>query len=186
MNQTKEEYFQIIKHCRELFIQKSRDYGTSWQIMRLPSITDQIFIKARRIRSVQETGLNKVGEGIENEFVGIINYCIIALMLMDMSELSDVDKSHYIEQLEFHYDAQVQTTWTLLEKKNHDYGEAWRDMRVSSLTDIILSKLLRLKQIEDNSGLTLVSEGPEGSYRDMLNYAVFALIKLTISPVQNS
>lgn len=154
--------------------------------MRLPSITDQIFIKARRIRSIQETGTNKVGDAIETEFVGIINYCVIALLLMEMQTLEEKDLPAYLQGLDARYDEQVAKTWELLERKNHDYGEAWRDMRVSSLTDIILSKLLRLKQIEDNEGLTLVSEGPEGSYRDMLNYAVFALIKLTLSPAENS
>lgn len=186
MNQTKSEYFQVINHCRDLFVRKSRDYGTSWQIMRLPSITDQIFIKARRIRSIQETGTNKVGDAIETEFVGIINYCVIALLLMEMQVMEEKDIPSYLQGLDARYDEQVAKTWELLERKNHDYGEAWRDMRVSSLTDIILSKLLRLKQIEDNEGLTLVSEGPEGSYRDMLNYAVFALIKLTLSPTENS
>ena len=154
--------------------------------MRLPSITDQIFIKARRIRSIQETGTNKVGDAIETEFVGIINYCVIALLLMEMQTLEEKDLPAYLQGLDARYDEQVAKTWELLERKNHDYGEAWRDMRVSSLTDIILSKLLRIKQIEDNEGLTLVSEGPEGSYRDMLNYAVFALIKLTLSPAENS
>lgn len=186
MNQTKIEYFQIVAQCRDLFIRKSRDYGTSWQIMRLPSITDQIFIKARRIRSIQETGTNKVGDGVEGEFIGIINYCVIALMLLEMQALPETEQAAYLTVLESHYDAQINKTWELLERKNHDYGEAWRDMRVSSLTDIILSKLMRLKQIEDNDGITLVSEGPEGSYRDMLNYAVFALIKLTLSTDKKS
>lgn len=186
MNQTKTEYFLIVAQCRDLFIRKSRDYGTSWQIMRLPSITDQIFIKARRIRSIQETGANKVGDAVEGEFIGIINYCVIALMLLEMQALPEKEIPAYLNKLEQHYDAQISQTWDLLERKNHDYGEAWRDMRVSSLTDIILSKLMRLKQIEDNDGITLVSEGPEGSYRDMLNYAVFALIKLTLSPDKKS
>jgi hypothetical protein len=186
VNQTKTEYFQVIQHCRDLFVQKNKDYGTSWQIMRLPSITDQIFIKARRIRSIQETGTNKVGENIENEFVGIINYCVIALLLMQLQTLEESDVLQFLKGLDARYDDQVAKTWDLLERKNHDYGEAWREMRVSSLTDIILSKLLRLKQIEDNEGLTLVSEGPEGSYRDMLNYAVFALIKLTMTPIEKS
>lgn len=171
-----------------MFSRKTFDYGTSWQILRLPSLTDQIYIKANRIRSIEETGTNKVGDAVEGEYVGIINYCVIALMLMDLKDLSESDREIYLQadNIMRHYDEKVQKTWDLLEKKNHDYGEAWRNMRVSSLTDIILTKLLRLKQIEDNKGLTLVSEGPEGSYMDMLNYAVFALIRMTLTEKNNS
>ena len=175
-DKTGEEYSQIIENCRGLFKNKSSDYGTAWRILRLPSITDQIFIKANRIRSVQEKGVNKVGEDITNEFVGIINYSIIALIQMDL-ENDDRMEIPLPELMEL-YDRHASETKALLSDKNHDYGEAWRDMRVSSITDIILMKLLRVKQIEDNAGQTLVSEGVDANYMDLINYAVFALILL--------
>jgi len=145
-------------------------------VLRLPSITDQIFIKAQRIRSIQEKGVQKVGDPVRDEFVGIINYCIIALLQIRLEGTSDLDIK--FEKLEPLYDKAVDETFDLLQNKNHDYGEAWRDMRVTSITDIILMKLLRVKQIEDNQGKTLVSEGIEANYQDMINYSVFALIKL--------
>jgi hypothetical protein len=153
---------------------KAADYGTAWRILRLSSITDQIFIKANRIRSIQEKGVNKVGEDISNEFVGIINYCIIALIQDRMSDRDQMEVP--LDDLMTAYDEFADNTKALLADKNHDYGEAWRDMRVSSITDIILMKLLRVKQIEDNEGQTLVSEGIDANYMDMINYAVFALI----------
>lgn len=157
-------------------MKKASDYGTAWRILRLSSITDQIFIKANRIRSIQEKGVNKVGEDISNEFIGIINYCIIALIQdrMGSSEQMEVP----LDELMADYDEFANNTKALLADKNHDYGEAWRDMRVSSITDIILMKLLRVKQIEDNEGQTQVSEGIDANYMDMINYAVFALILL--------
>lgn len=155
---------------------KASDYGTAWRVLRLPSITDQIFIKANRIRSVQEKGVNKVGEAIADEFVGIINYCLIALI---QGHLSDDNRMEIpVDELMALYDRYTEETKSLLADKNHDYGEAWRDMRVSSITDIILMKLLRVKQIEDNAGKTKVSEGVNANYMDMINYAVFALILL--------
>ena len=155
---------------------KASDYGTAWRILRLPSITDQIFIKANRIRSIQDKGVNKVGEAITDEFIGIINYCLIALIQI---ELDDDDRLELkVEELMSLYDQFVENTRQLLENKNHDYDEAWRDMRVSSITDIILMKLFRVKQIEDNAGKTKVSEGVDANYMDMINYAVFALILL--------
>lgn len=173
---TEGQYRQVIKRCKELFLKKNKDYGTAWRILRLPSITDQIFIKAQRIRTLQETGVNRVGEGIEPEFVGIINYCVMALIQLELRGDSRMDiPTELLEQL---YDGQIQQVMDLLFAKNHDYGEAWRDMRVSSMTDIILMKLLRTKQIEDNQGNTLVSEGVAANYMDMINYAVFCLIKL--------
>lgn len=175
MSQTETEYRQVIQRCKELFLKKNQDYGTAWRILRLPSITDQIFIKAQRIRTLQETGVSKVGEGIEPEFVGIINYCVMALIQLHLTDDRRTDiLTAELEQL---YDAQVSRVMDLLFAKNHDYGEAWRDMRVSSMTDIILMKLLRTKQIEDNRGATLVSEGVEANYMDIVNYAVFSLIK---------
>ncbi len=177
MTKTEAEYRQVIDRCKSLFLKKNQDYGTAWRILRLPSITDQIFIKAQRIRTLQETGISKVGEGIEPEFVGIINYCVMALIQLELQNdrRTDIPPAE-LEQL---YDAQVGRVMDLLFAKNHDYGEAWRDMRVSSMTDIVLMKLLRTKQIEDNQGATLVSEGVDANYMDMINYAVFCLIKLT-------
>ncbi len=174
--QTSNEYKEVISRCKELFRKKTIDYGTAWRIFRLPSITDQIFIKAQRIRSIQEKGNQKVNDPIEDDFVGIINYCLIALL--QISYLKDERMEIPFEELEPAYDHWVNETRGLLENKNHDYGEAWREMRVSSMTDIILMKLLRTKQIEDNQGQTLVSEGIEANYQDMINYAVFCLIKL--------
>jgi hypothetical protein len=174
-NQTENEYKIVINSCRSLFEKKTTDYGTSWRIMRLPSITDQILIKAQRIRSIQEKGKQLVDEGIENEFIGIINYCIIAIIQLGLTENAPVElEPNWVLEK---YDTEATETLQLLLKKNHDYGEAWREMRVSSITDIILMKLHRVKQIEDNNGKTLVSEGLDANYRDMLNYSVFALIR---------
>lgn len=156
--------------------QKTKDYGTAWRILRLPSLTDQIFIKAQRIRSLQENEVRKVDEDETSEFIGIINYCIMALVQIDKGIASQPDLN-YEEAVKL-YDEKITLTKKLMEDKNHDYGEAWRDMRVSSLTDLILQKLLRVKQIEDNKGKTLVSEGIDANYQDMINYAVFALIHL--------
>ncbi len=170
------EYTQVIKACKDLFEKKTRDYGTAWRILRLPSITDQIFIKAQRIRSIQEKGSQKVSDDISGEFIGIINYCIIAMMQMELVENSSLELPY--ETLDPIYNRLSAETMELLMNKNHDYGEAWREMRVSSMTDIILMKLLRVKQIEDNRGKTLVSEGIKANYQDMINYSVFCLIKL--------
>jgi hypothetical protein len=173
---TATEYKKVISTCKTLFEKKTRDYGTAWRILRLSSITDQIFIKAQRIRSIQEKGVQKVDDPIKDEFIGIINYCIIALIQIRLGDSQEMDVK--FEALEPLYDDAVNETFNLLENKNHDYGEAWREMRVTSITDIILMKLLRVKQIEDNQGKTLVSEGVKANYQDMINYAVFALIKL--------
>ena len=170
------EYREVIATCKTLFEKKTRDYGTAWRILRLPSITDQIFIKAQRIRSIQEKGSQKVEDPVRDEFIGIINYCIIAMIQIKLSQSEKTDLS--FEELEPHYNEAVSETFQLLENKNHDYGEAWREMRITSITDIILMKLLRVKQIEDNAGKTLVSEGVKANYQDMINYSVFALIKL--------
>ena len=169
-------YKQIIENCKRLFSKKTKDYGTAWRILRLPSITDQIFIKAQRIRSIQEKGTQKVGDPVEDEFIGIINYCLIAMIQLQLRDSDPVEMTW--DELEPKYDEAANETFNLLENKNHDYGEAWRDMRVTSITDIILMKLLRVKQIEDNQGNTLVSEGVKANYQDMINYAIFALIKL--------
>lgn len=179
MSQTETEYRQVIQRCKELFLKKNQDYGTAWRILRLPSITDQLYIKAQRIRTLQEKGISKVGEGIEPEFIGIINYCVMALIQLHLQHDSRMDIP--TDELEMLYNQQVGRVMDLLFAKNHDYGEAWREMRISSMTDIILMKLLRTKQIEDNQGTTLVSEGVEANYMDMINYAVFCLIKLGIA-----
>lgn len=174
MKNTSEEFDKIISVCRELFINKTKDYGTAWRILRLPSLTDQIFIKAQRIRTLQENSSHKVDEGEASEFIGIINYSIMALIQLDKGIGTEPDLT--LDEAVTLYDEKVVLTKSLMEAKNHDYGEAWRDMRVSSLTDLILQKLLRVKQIEDNKGKTLVSEGLDANYQDMLNYSVFALI----------
>jgi len=173
---TVSQYREVITTCKELFLKKTRDYGTAWRILRLPSITDQIFIKAQRIRSVQEKGRQKVGDPVQDEFIGIINYCVIALLQIQLEGSSRTELS--AEEIVPLYDAAIEETLQLLDNKNHDYGEAWRDMRVSSITDIILMKLMRVKQIENNEGKTLVSEGVKANYQDMINYAVFALVLL--------
>lgn len=175
VEKTATEYREVIATCKALFEKKTRDYGTAWRILRLPSITDQIFIKAQRIRSIQEKGAQKVDDPVKDEFIGIINYCIIAMIQINLA----TDKMDLtFEELEPYYDEAVDETFRLLQNKNHDYGEAWREMRVTSITDIILMKLLRVKQIENNAGKTLVSEGVKANYQDMINYSVFALIKL--------
>lgn len=174
MKSTESEYQEIIQYCQDLFTKKNKDYGTSWRILRLPSITDQIFIKAQRIRTIQDKGVQKVNEDVSSEFIGIINYCVMALI-----QIAAVEQNQEIDDsaLTNLYNSQVNEVKELLFNKNHDYGEAWRDMRVSSMTDIILMKLLRIKQIEDNQGLTLVSEGVKAGYQDIINYSVFCLIK---------
>jgi hypothetical protein len=175
-SKTTDEYKEVIKRCKEVFIKKTKDYGPAWRVLRLPSITDQIFIKAQRIRSIQEKGHQKVDDDVVSEFVGIINYCIIAMIQISLGE--DTDEQVPMDKLEILYDRSAQETLSLLENKNHDYDEAWKDMRISSITDIILMKIHRVKQIEDNLGKTLISEGVKANYQDMLNYAVFCLIKL--------
>lgn len=168
------QYKEIIKTCQSLFEKKTQDYGTAWRILRLPSITDQIFIKAKRIRTIQELGVQKITDDINSEFQGIINYCIMALIQIKLADSAHMDIP--LKELSLLYQEEVKQSLDLFIQKNHDYGEAWRDMRVSSITDIILMKLLRTKQIEDNQGKTLVSEGVDANYRDMMNYSIFALI----------
>ena len=178
MEQTIAEYDSIIKKCEDIFAKKMKDYGSAWRILRISSLTDQIFIKAQRIRSIEQKGEQKIQDGVAGEFVGIVNYAIVGLIQLDLGV------SEQSEDLEFQsvmkmFSKQTSISKNLMIDKNHDYGEAWRDMRVSSLTDLILQKLLRVKQIEDNNGNTLISEGVDANYLDMLNYAVFALIKLS-------
>jgi hypothetical protein len=178
-NNTSTEYDAVIKVCKNLFIKKTTDYGTAWRILRPSSITDQIFIKAQRIRTLEEKKVSKVGEDIIGEYIGIINYCVIAMMQLELptnapQELNPADVA-------INFDQKILETKELMFAKNHDYGEVWRDMRVSSLTDLILMKILRVKQIEDNLGKTLASEGISANYQDMINYSIFALIKLGVS-----
>jgi len=176
MNLTDKQYDEVVTACRELFIKKMRDYGTAWRILRPRSITDQIFIKAQRIRSIEDKGTQKVSEGIASEFTGIINYSVMALIQLELNDYDDITLD--IDEATRLYDKYIALAKSLMEDKNHDYGEAWRDMRISSLTDIILMKVFRTKQIEDNEGITEVSEGVDANYFDMINYAVFALIKI--------
>lgn len=175
---TSHEYDSVIAVCKSLFLKKTKDYGTAWRILRPSSITDQIFIKAQRIRTLEEKKVSKVGEDITSEYIGIVNYCVIAMLQLDLSD-SDPNELE-VELVENLFDQRVNETKELMFAKNHDYGEAWRDMRISSLTDLILMKILRVKQIEDNLGQTVVSEGVKANYQDMLNYSVFALIKLGV------
>ena len=177
MQQTIFEYDSIIKKCKDIFANKMKDYGSAWRILRISSLTDQIFIKAQRIRSIEEKGFQKIEEGTRNEFIGIVNYAIIGLIQLDLGVSEQPEEMGYNKVMN-NFEKHVDTAKELMLAKNHDYGEAWRDMRISSLTDLILQKLLRVKQIEDNKGSTLISEGVDANYLDMLNYAVFALIKL--------
>ncbi len=176
MTKTEEEFEIVTKRCRDIYKKKSRDYGTSWRILRLPSLTDQIFIKANRIRTLEVKGVSMVGEGIKPEFMGIVNYGIIALIQLELgyAEHEDIDEKKAIEL----YDKYAKSTLELMLAKNHDYDEAWRNMRITSYTDLILMKINRTKQIEDLAGNTLVSEGVDANYMDMINYSVFGLIKL--------
>ncbi len=177
MEQTLEQYDQALAKCRDIFLKKTKDYGTAWRILRPKSLTDQIFIKAQRIRTIEETGENKVGEDVSSEYIGIVNYCIMAQLQLEMGVSDETELSY--ERAESLYDSKAKETRSLMIMKNTDYGEAWRDMRVSSLTDLILMKILRTRQIEDNDGKTLISEGLDANYMDMMNYAMFALIRLS-------
>jgi heme oxygenase len=175
---TAEQYANIINTAREIFLKKNHDYGSAWRILRTSSLTDQIYIKASRIRTLEEAKESKVEEGIEPEYIGIVNYSVMALIQLEKG--SDEKDIHMADEvLAAMYDEKINETQALMERKNHDYGEAWRDMRTSSMTDLILMKLLRIKQIEENDGQTIISEGLDANYQDILNYAVFALIKIS-------
>lgn len=175
---TSKEYDAVIAVCRSLFLKKTKDYGTAWRILRLSSITDQLFIKAQRIRTLEEKKISKVGEGIIPEYIAIVNYCVMAMIQAELTEADPYEMP--LEEVTILFDEKVQETKDLMLAKNHDYGEAWREMRISSLTDLILMKIFRVKQIEDNQGATLASEGVHANYQDMLNYAVFALIRMEV------
>lgn len=177
MSDTITQFDNALAMCRDIFVKKLTDYGASWRIMRPQSVTDQIFIKATRIRSLETKGISKVGEGILPEFIAIVNYGIIGLIQLKLG-YSDTDDMS-VEEVTMLYDKLIAETRELMIRKNHDYDEAWRGMRVHSYTDIILQKLMRTKQIEDNNGMTIISEGIDANYQDMINYSVFAIIKLT-------
>ena len=177
MVNTAQQYDTIIAKCSDIFGKKTKDYGTAWRILRTSSLTDQIFIKAQRIRTLEENGFSKIGEGIEDEFIGIINYCVMAIIQLELIDSTNLELE--TEEATSLYKKYFLEAKALMERKNHDYGEAWRDMRVSSFTDLILMKLLRVKSIEDNKGKTIMSEGIDANYYDMINYAVFALIQMS-------
>ena len=176
MLQTNEQYDSIIAICQDIFSKKMQDYGSAWRILRTSSLTDQIYIKAKRIRSIEEKGVSKVDEGVFPEFIGITNYAIMALIQLELD--GDEDLEIEKDRCLFMYDAYFVQAKDLMSNKNHDYDEAWRDLRVSSLTDLILMKLMRIKQIEDNKGETIISEGLDANYLDIINYAVFAMIRI--------
>ena len=180
MNNTSKQFEEIINICKDIYVKKMKDYGSAWRVLRAPSLTDQIFIKAQRIRSIEEKGMQKIQEDIRSEYIGIVNYCVIALIQLELGISNDVENIDLKTGTEL-YDKYIYKAKSLMEDKNHDYGEAWRDMRIGSLTDIILMKLLRTKQIEDHDGKTFISEGVDANYFDMINYAIFALIKISES-----
>ena len=177
MQNTSQQYDEAISLCKDIFLKKMKDYGTAWRNLRPTSLTDQIFIKAQRIKSIEEKGTQKIEDDIKGEYIGIINYCAIALIQIELA--GDTRMELPYNEVEGLYLKYLDQTKKLMEDKNHDYGEAWRDMRISSLTDLILMKIFRVKQIEDNQGKTIISEGVDANYMDMINYSVFALIKLT-------
>jgi len=176
MQNTSQQYDAAISQCKDIFLKKMKDYGTAWRNLRLTSLTDQIFIKAQRIKSIEEKGTQKINDDIKGEYVGIINYCLIGLIQIDLENDTRIDLPY--DEVAVLYEKNINKTKQLMLDKNHDYGEAWRDMRISSLTDLILMKIFRVKQIEDNKGKTIISEGIDANYMDMINYSVFALIKL--------
>lgn len=178
---TQQQFEQAIALCRDIFVKKMYDYGTAWRVLRIPSLTDQIYIKANRIRSLQTKGVSKVGEGIVPEFIAIVNYAIMGLIQLELGVADGTNKADlHDERMAEAYDKQVESALQLMLRKNHDYDEAWRLMRVSSYVDFILTKVFRTKQIEEHEGNTLVSEGIDANYLDMLNYAIFAIIKLEV------
>jgi len=173
---TLNQYNEQLQLCKEIFSKKTKDYGTSWRVMRPKSVTDQLFIKAQRIRTLEETGVSKVGDGIEGEFQALVNYGLMALI--QLVNKPNIEGSMPADEALRLYEQQAHVVRQVMIAKNHDYGEAWRDMRVSSFTDLILTKLLRIKQIEDNQGKTIISEGLDGHYTDIINYSLFALIRI--------
>ena len=176
LSRTENQFETVICQCREIFLAKMRDYGTAWRILRTSSLTDQIYIKAQRIRSIEEKGESKVNEGIKPEYIGIVNYSVIALIQLELGTSDRLELT--VDEAQLYYDKYIYAARNLMLDKNHDYDEAWRNMRLSSLTDIILMKLMRTKQIEYNDGKTCISEGVDANYYDIINYAIFAMIKM--------
>lgn len=176
MRDTSSQYDSIIKICSDIFEKKMKDYGAAWRVLRTSSLTDQLYIKTKRIRNIEEKGLSKVDEGVREEFIGIVNYSIMALVQLEEGLTENIDMP--AEKAQHFYNKYVEKAKSLMMNKNHDYDEAWREMRISSLTDMIFQKILRIKKIENNKGQTLISEGIDANYLDMINYAVFALIRL--------
>ncbi len=186
MANTSEQYDEMIRYCQEVFTKKASDYGTAWRILRTSSLTDQIFIKANRVRSIQEKGETRIAEGIIPEFVGIVNYAVMALIQLEIGVAAGSEQATMdTKEATALFAKYIQAAKSLMMNKNHDYDEAWRQMRISSLTDIILMKLLRIKSIEDHNGTTLVSEGLDANYFDIINYAMFALIRLVLEKEQS-
>lgn len=173
---TENQFDTVIENCLDIFSKKMKDYGSAWRILRLPSLTDQIYIKAQRIRGIQTNRSKKIDEGQVSEFIGIVNYSVMSLIQIDLGVVDEPDLN--MNQALNNYKKQIDIVKNLMKDKNHDYREAWREMRISSLTDLIIQKLLRVKQIEDNDGETLISEGIDANYQDIINYSVFALILL--------
>ncbi len=176
MSKTTEQFDFVIKQCKDIFIKKMLDYGSAWRVMRNPSIVDQIFIKTQRIRTIDDKGTQKIKEDIGSDYIGIVNYSIIGLIQLELE--NDTRQDISVEEAGKLFDKFSLQAKSLMENKNHDYGEAWRDMRIGSFADLILMKLLRVRQIEDHKGKTLISEGVDANYHDMINYAIFALIKI--------
>lgn len=177
MEKTLSQYDAVVSRCQEIFLKKTHDYGTAWRILRPSSLTDQLFIKAKRIRSIDEKSMQMVEDSIEGDFIGLVNYAYMALIQLELTGDDEMElppaKARKL------YENQVEIVRNLMIAKNHDYGEAWRDMRISSITDMILMKILRIRQIEENKGMTLISEGLDANYADIANYAIFALILLS-------
>lgn len=176
MQKTLEQYDAVVNDCRRIFVDKTTDYGTAWRILRPSSLTDQLYIKAKRIRTLETADRQMVADGIQDEYIGLVNYSALALIQLSLTEAAPLELPP--PEAARRYDEAIAATRELMVAKNHDYGEVWREMRLSSLTDLILMKLLRIKQIEDNRGATLISEGLEANYMDIINYAIFALIRL--------
>lgn len=174
MSNTDRQYDEAIRSCKDIFIRKTQDYGTSWRVLRTISIVDQLFIKAQRIRTIQQKGVNRVGEDVSSEFRGIVNYGVIGLIQLELKEIAVEDLP--AEKVAVLYDGKIKGVKDVMEDKNHDYGEAWRDMSQESFVDLILMKLMRIRQILSNDGKTLISEGIDSNYTDIINYAVFALV----------
>jgi len=183
MSKTSQQFDSVVKQCKDIFIKKMLDYGSAWRVMRTPSIVDQIFIKAQRIRTIDDKGTQKVKEDIGSDYIGIVNYSIIGLIQLELNDDSRQDVS--VEEASTLFDKFAIQAKLLMENKNHDYGEAWREMKISSFTDLILMKLQRVRQIEDNDGKTIASEGITANFYDIINYAIFALIKLNESQPNN-